>query len=192
MSCRWSLFTQFPCEVHTGGAELPAEKELMLVTCSVRCCLIMCSTVFCLWILLEPGLKNNTFVKISLDWCNRSRKRRCLEVTWAVFLVFCLLVQILLIMVKLVLISESLWLLHLVIFMAAGSENAFVFSRLHGQNFPSLRCMWFWGLVVASFSTRSRYCLGGTATAAAVNTTNYLSFSFQEQMRRDVSHPALK
>lgn len=84
----------------------------------------------------------------------------------------CLLVQILFIMVKLVLISEFLWLLYVVIFMAAGSENAFIFSRLHNYNFPSLRCMWFWGSVVAFFPVYDRYCMGETNTAAAVNTIN--------------------
>lgn len=76
--------------------------------------------------------------------------------------------------------------------MAAGSENAFIFSRLHNYNSPSLGCMWFWGSVVAFFSVYGRYCMGEANTAGAVNTIIYLSSYFQEQMRDGVSHSALK
>lgn len=76
------------------------------MTCSLFCFEVMYSTIYCSWMLLEPGSKTNTFVKKQPQAVAIAVGREDFS-GWSE-LYFYLLVHVLLIIVKPVLISESL------------------------------------------------------------------------------------
>lgn len=125
-----SYFLPSPCAKHPGG--MLSGPKRSSCRCLVVCVafLIPLSTGFCLCVLLGPEVKSNSFVVSA--YVDAREKENVLK--WSE-LCFWLLAQTLLIMVKLVLISESLWFLYLDAYMAAGSEDAVIFRRLHNYSF---------------------------------------------------------